>query len=146
MARPEKEPETEFAKRLRAVREHLVVAERAEFASKLGIPTTMYATWERGKNEPPATAITLLRSIFGVNIIWLLTGEEEMFSQSSPTGAGALILDRAAMKLAIEAVEEGLNGRSLSANRKAELVLAAYDLLLTDNSNKDSVIRLVRAA
>ena len=69
-----------------------------------------------------------------------------MFSQSSPTGAGALILDRAAMKLAIEAVEEGLNGRSLSSNRKAELVLAAYDLLLTDNSNKDSVIRLVRAA
>ena len=69
-----------------------------------------------------------------------------MFSQSSPTGAGALILDRAAMKLAIEAVEEGLNGRSLPSDKKAELVLAAYDLLLTDNSNKDSVIRLVRAA
>ena len=39
-----------------------------------------------------------------------------------------------------------LNGRSLSSNRKAELVLAAYDLLLADNSNKDSVIRLVKAA
>ena len=50
MARPEKEPETEFAKRLRSVREHLGVAERAEFASKLGVPTTTYATWERGKN------------------------------------------------------------------------------------------------
>ena len=146
MARPEKEPETEFAKRLRSVREHLGVAERAEFASKLGIPTTTYATWERGKNEPPATAITLLMSIFGVNIIWLLTGEGEMFSQSSPTGAGALMLDRAAMKMAIEALEEGLNDRSLPSDKKAELVLAAYDLLLTDNSNKDSVIRLVRAA
>ncbi|MCT6889874.1 MAG: hypothetical protein M3Z87_09505 [Lactobacillus sp.] len=69
-----------------------------------------------------------------------------MFSQSSPTGAGALMLDRAAMKMAIEAVEEGLNDRSLPSNLKADLVLAAYDLLLTDNSNKDSVIRLVRAA
>lgn len=85
-------------------------------------------------------------SIFGVNIIWLLTGEGEMFSQSSPTGAGALMLDRAAMKMAIEALEEGLNDRSLPSNLKADLVLAAYDLLLTDNSNKDSVIRLVRAA
>ena len=46
----------------------------------------------------------------------------------------------------IEALEEGLNDRSLPSDKKAELVLAAYDLLLTDNSNKDSVIRLVRAA
>ena len=131
---------------MRSVREHLGVAERAEFASKLGIPTTTYATWERGKNEPPTTAITLLRSIFGVNIIWLLTGEGEMFSQSSPTGAGALILDRAAMKMAIEAVEEGLNDRSLPSDKKAELILVAYDLILKDSSNRDSVIRLVRAA
>ena len=131
---------------MRSVREHLGVAERAEFASKLGIPTTTYATWERGKNEPPATAITLLMSIFGVNIIWLLTGEGEMFSQSSPTGAGALMLDRVAMKMAIEAVEEGLNDRSLPSDKKAELILVAYDLILKDSSNRDSVIRLVRAA
>lgn len=146
MSRPEKEPETELAKRLRAVRKALGDEERGRFAMKLEIPKNTLAGYETGISEAPTSIIEKYNSLFGVDIPWLVTGKGEMFSQSSPTSAGALILDRAAMKLAIEAVEEGLNGRSLSANRKAELVLAAYDLLLTDNSNKDSVIRLVRAA
>lgn len=149
MSRPEKEPETELAKRLRAVRKALGDEERGRFAIKLEIPKNTLAGYETGISEAPTSIIEKYNSLFGVDIPWLVTGKGEMFANTSDncqSSIGMAFLNRAAMKMAIEAVEEGLNGRSLSSNRKADLILAAYDLLLTDNSNKDSIIRLVSAA
>lgn len=146
MSRPEKPPETEFAKRLRAVRQRIGVADRAEFASKLGVPVSTYATWERGKNEPPATALAAYAWVFGVSLIWLVTGEGEMFSSLQSNNVGTALLDRDVMQIAIEAVEEGLAGRPFPADKKAKLILAGYDLILKDRTNRDNVVLFARVA
>ena len=149
MARPEKEPETELAKRLRAVRKALGDEERGRFAMKLEIPKNTLAGYETGISEAPTSIIEKYNSLFGVDIPWLVTGKGEMFastSDNSQSSIGMAFLNKAVMKAAIEAVDIGLNGRSLPSDKKAELILVAYDLILKDNSYKDSVIRLVRAA
>ena len=67
-------------------------------------------------------------------------------SDNSQSSIGMAFLNKAVMKAAIEAVDVGLDGRSLPSDKKAELILVVYDLILKDSSNKDNVIRLVRAA
>lgn len=65
---------------------------------------------------------------------------------SLPTGT----LDPARLRLAIETVEEGLTAtrRTMTPDRKAELVTAVYDLFDEDVSEKsrDRVLRLVKSA
>lgn len=87
----------------------------------------------------------------GINANWLLTGEgpmllSELQAPSSPPGA----LDPARLRLAIETVEEGLSvtRRTMTPDRKAELVTAVYDLFDEDVSDKarDRVLRLVKSA
>ncbi|GAA5097207.1 hypothetical protein GCM10023260_06880 [Bartonella acomydis] len=46
MARPEKEPRTELAKRLRKVRNTLGFKERKQFAEHFGIPETTMCNYE----------------------------------------------------------------------------------------------------
>lgn len=56
--------------------------------------------------------------------------------------------DRARLAAAVVAVEEGLAElkRKLPPRKRAELILAAYDLMAEPEQTRDNVIRLVRAA
>lgn len=147
MARPENEPQTELALRLREVRKALGDQDRNSFASRIGLPKNTLGNYERGLREPPASVIAAYKQMLGVSLDWLLTGGGEMFSQSQTGGfVGSSMLDRETMRMAIEAVEEGLSGRAIASDKKAELVLVAYDILMEDEGNKNNVIKLVRAA
>ena len=59
-------------------------------------------------------------------------------------------LDTARMRLAVETVEEGLaqTRRTMSADKKAELMLAVYDLYADGVSAqaKERILRLVKSA
>ncbi|MGX2038784.1 hypothetical protein ACWJKU_01440 [Methylocaldum sp. MU1018] len=62
-----------------------------------------------------------------------------------PEAPPALDLDR--MKLAIEAVEEGLAGRRIDPGKKANIILAAYDLLVEPTEEaKGKVLKFIKAA
>lgn len=63
---------------------------------------------------------------------------------SPPAGA----LDAARLRLAIEAAEEGLDaaGRVMAPDKKAELVLAIYDLFEEPANTKERVLKLVKLA
>jgi len=50
------------------------------------------------------------------------------------------------MRIAIEAVEEGLAGRSFPPDKKAELILNGYDLILRDRKNRENVVSFARVA
>lgn len=88
----------------------------------------------------------------GINANWLLTGEGPMLladlqAPSAPeTPPGALDMER--LQLAIEATEEGLAAarRTMQPNKKAELIMAVYDLLEDSGVNKDRVLKLVKLA
>lgn len=62
----------------------------------------------------------------------------------SPQGA----LDTARLRQAIEAAEEGLAaaGRVMPPDRKADLVLAIYDLLDDKTITRDRVLKLIKFA
>lgn len=79
MARPEIEPKTPLAERLRAVRNRLGDPDREAFANDLAINKSTIAHYERGTRTPDANVLENYRLKFGVNINWLITGIGEMF-------------------------------------------------------------------
>ena len=85
-------------------------------------------------------------SVFGVDAKWLLTGEGEMFSSAQDKNGGVALLNRDVLQIALEAVEEGLAGRPFPVDKKAELILNAYDLILRDRKNRDNVVSFARVA
>lgn len=78
MARPEKEPKTELAKRLREVRRSLGDPERSEIAKTLGVSVSTLAFYERGESEPTASVLAIYRSAYDIDLDWLLTGNGKM--------------------------------------------------------------------
>ncbi|WP_375683022.1 MULTISPECIES: helix-turn-helix domain-containing protein [unclassified Bartonella] len=78
MTRQRNEPKTPLARRLIEVRK-LVGLSRDIFSLKIGISIQGLGNYERGDRTPDATVLTSYGEKFGVNLNWLLTGEDEMF-------------------------------------------------------------------
>jgi hypothetical protein len=89
---------------------------------------------------------TLARA--GINANWLLTGEGPMLLGELQADQEAGALDRERMHIAIEAIEEALaeNGLTMAPAKKAEVILAAYDVLETFGVTKEKVMKLVKLA
>ncbi|WP_019221882.1 helix-turn-helix domain-containing protein, partial [Bartonella senegalensis] len=87
MARPELEPKTPLAKRLREIRKMLGNEERGAFAKTLDLAKGTLANYELGVNEPPASIVIAYHKIYGVDFHWLLTGEGETFSDMAKAKA-----------------------------------------------------------
>lgn len=147
-----------IAERLRLIRTKLNLTQR-EASTKFHMPLTSWKSYEKGPSEPGSGALTGLAT-GGVNIHWLLTGEGEMLLADMQTAqyqdnqsAASLTLDREKIVLAIETVEEGLQitGRVMKPNKKAELIMAVYDLLSEQSEQqppikKETLLRLVKSA
>ncbi|WP_273792410.1 helix-turn-helix domain-containing protein [Brucella anthropi] len=80
MARPESEPKTPLARRLREVRAHFEAEDRGEFAQLLGFAKSSLANYERGERTPDAAVLLAYRDKLGVNLNWLVSGEGQAFS------------------------------------------------------------------
>ncbi|WP_375627936.1 MULTISPECIES: helix-turn-helix domain-containing protein [unclassified Bartonella] len=78
MRRQKNEPKTALAKRLTEVRK-LVGLSRDIFSLKIGISIQGLGNYERGDRTPDATVLSAYKEKFGVNLNWLLTGEDAMF-------------------------------------------------------------------
>ena len=68
--------------RIKEVRKHFDL-NQTEFGETLGVTRNMINTYEHGRVEAPATFIDLLCIKYGVDQIWLETGEGEMFRKPS---------------------------------------------------------------
>jgi transcriptional regulator with XRE-family HTH domain len=89
LARPETEPKTPLAQRLRELRRKCGDPQRNELAKLFGVSVTAIATYERGDREPAASVLAAYAEVFGANLNWLLTGEGEMFVDPSKAPARA---------------------------------------------------------
>ncbi|UTO29286.1 helix-turn-helix domain-containing protein [Bartonella harrusi] len=87
MARLEREPQTELAKRLREVRRVLGNEERGIFAQRLNLQRNTLANYEIGAHEPTSSAINAYHRVYNINPHWLVTGEGEMFSDMAKAKA-----------------------------------------------------------
>lgn len=67
---------------------------------------------------------------------------ESMQRTKAPDG-----LDLATLKSAIETLEEALEAtdRVMSASKKADLIVAIYDILLNETENKEPILRLIKS-
>ncbi|GAA5109841.1 helix-turn-helix transcriptional regulator [Bartonella jaculi] len=91
MTRQKNEPKTPLAKRLIEVRK-LVGLSRDIFSLKIGISIQGLGNYERGDRTPDATVLSSYGEKFGVNLNWLLTGEDEMFTNMAKAKASGLKL------------------------------------------------------
>ncbi|MCY1706461.1 helix-turn-helix domain-containing protein [Pannonibacter sp. SL95] len=89
MARPENEPKTPLARRLREIRRLINDMDRADFAETLGISLGALAYYERGDRTPDADVLLRYRLNFNANVDWLLTGQGDVFSDASMAKANA---------------------------------------------------------
>ncbi|MCZ7451010.1 helix-turn-helix domain-containing protein [Agrobacterium rhizogenes] len=83
MARPEVPSKTALGTRLRELRRKLGDPERDVFAARLGVSKTTLGNYEKGDSEPTASVLNSYRHNFGANVLWILTGEGDMFSETA---------------------------------------------------------------
>ncbi len=88
MARPEAKPKTPLAERLRDIRRRLGDPERDIFAEQLGVSKNTLASYERGDTEPTASVLDAYRQNFGASVLWLVSGQGEMFTESATVTEG----------------------------------------------------------
>jgi hypothetical protein len=112
----------------------------------LGLPSSTYQNYERDVRAPDAKGWEAFAKN-KINANWLLTGEGPMrLSDLTPAVPGHL--DPGRLRLALQTAEEGLAaaGRTMSPDKKAELVVAVYDLLEEPSASKERVLKLVKLA
>ena len=79
-----KKMETETpALRLKTARKRLRMSQ-AEMASRVGVPRSTLTEYEQGKYEIPRQVCIALEYKLGINQVWLLSGEGDMFLQVAP--------------------------------------------------------------
>lgn len=71
-----------IGERIRELRKSKGITQQ-KFADELGVPRATIAGYEVNKSEPSSATILLICKIFGVNEIWLRTGEGEMYQPVS---------------------------------------------------------------
>lgn len=161
--------------RLREERERLGLSQTA-FGELGGASKASQVRYENGGRSPDGEYLSAVAK-HGVDVFYVLTGQrmpghdliqavrtkygphlalaelaesiERIEEAEAAAGRAKTRDDLERWASAIAAVEEGLSqtGRRLEPASKAELILAAYDLLEEDSSSaRDRVIRLVSAA
>jgi DNA-binding XRE family transcriptional regulator len=132
--------------RLKVWRESLSL-KQADAASSLGLSPSTYQNYERDVRAPNTEGWNAF-AMNGINTNWLLTGKGPMLlTDITPTTVSAT-LDPERLRFTLQAVEEGLaeTGRAMAPDRKAELVIAIYDLCEESSISKEKVLKLVKFA
>ena len=131
-----------------------------EMAATVGASRTTIVNYESGKRDPDQHYLAAFAEATGADYLELLRLSlasspdeparrlaERLQAASTPAFAPGG-LDLARFRLAIETAEEGLAaaGRIMAPDKKAELILAIYDLLAEPANTKERVLKLVKLA
>lgn len=113
---------------------------QTDFGDLGGVTKKTQMLYESGDRSPDARYLELIAAA-GVDVQYVITGVRGGAVVQRPT-----LNDRDRLRLAIQAVVEGLEEirRKLPADKLAELILIAYDLMADPVQTKDNVIQLVR--
>ncbi|QEE09535.1 helix-turn-helix transcriptional regulator [Bartonella kosoyi] len=125
MARPETESKTIFGKRLRYVRLALGDPSRETLAKSFSMTKNSIAFYERGEREPNLSVLQTYRTLYGVNINWLLTGQGKMFDAEYTKGD----FDWNYFIKKIEGLEETLANSDRNEKLNQEKIDSSYEKL-----------------
>jgi transcriptional regulator with XRE-family HTH domain len=125
---------------------------QTDFAALASVTRKTLFGYETGARAPDAEALASW-SVVGLDVLYVVTGRRSPAGASAPGVAEPEppLSDRDRLRVAVEAVEEGLaeTRRKLPPDKRAELFLAAYDLIAEmaePEQSRANVIRLVRVA
>ena len=110
--------------RIRKLRNTLDLTQQ-EFGNRLGVKRNTIATYETGKSSPSDAAVALICREFGVNEVWLRTGEGEMFTKISDDDEFSLSLG----KLTLEENRFVRNAVNYLANAEPEKLKIIEDFM-----------------
>lgn len=118
-----------IGRRLAAVRAKVGLSQEA-FAEALGLSKRAYIHYERGEREPPAGLFKAIYDLYGIDYLWLLSGNDP-----EPQQAGTDV----DFKLVVGIVQElerqlAALGRVLKPEHKVRVVRALYQLGLEQGS------------
>ncbi len=104
-------------------------------SEKTGIPLKSISNYCLGISPPKLEPLIQIAKATNVSLDWLATGEGSF-------NKNADMLDKKELTLAIETVEESLvaTNRVLKPAKKAELILAIYDLFTSENKPSSAQI------
>ena len=104
-------------------------------SEKTGIPLKSISNYCLGISPPKLEPLIQIAKATNVSLDWLATGEGSF-------NKNADMLDKKELTLAIETVEESLTAtnRALNPAKKAELILAIYDLFTSENKPSSAQI------
>lgn len=128
--------------RLRYVRGHL---SQRSFAEKIGVATGTYQNYERDDREADMRTLLAIHTM-GWNINWLLTGEgPERLDALQGAASHGLGLDEATLRMAIDAVESGLDllDYDMSSEGKSRLVALVYQHAASRDQSAAQVVAFV---
>jgi len=120
---------------------------QTEFAALGGAKKHSQINYEADKSSPSSDYLSLLAQ-HDIDVLYLLTGERRS-GLPEPTAEALPRRLRERLRDAIDSIEEGLAAASLTVPPavKAELVMAAYDILANEGESASAeIIRLVRSA
>lgn len=135
----------DICKRLREERRRLGFSQEA-FANVAGASKPSQVRYENGDRSPDAVYLKAI-SAAGADVLYILTGERRSFVPMPEANQLPQRL-RERLTSAIASIEVGLDavGRTATPIVKAELVMAAYDILSRDGEAATAqIIRLVKA-
>lgn len=119
-------------------------------ARTCGLSETVIRKYLKAESLPTIDRALAIADAVGVRPEWLATGDGPMRNGEETTENNHIGCDTESLVLAIETVEEGLavTGRVMRPARKAELVMAVYELFTESAGKVDRgiVLRLVKSA
>lgn len=124
------------------------------FSRRCGVSEAGLRSYVNDGRMPSIDKALAIAQAGGVTLDWLATGRgpktqaELRALQAAPSPASVAALDLPRLQAAIATVEEGLTAtrRVMDPDRKAELILAVYDLFEDPAATRDLVLRLVKSA
>ena len=149
-----RDDESDVAKRLSEVLGNDSIA---SFSRRSGVPESNLRSYVKRGIKPGLDHLVAIADAAGVNIAWLAAGRgpkkgaaPSQVQQQAIQAAPAPALNPELLQAAVEGVQEGLRriNRTVPADKHAQLIVAAYELLLDGQGNvsKNNVINFIRAA
>jgi transcriptional regulator with XRE-family HTH domain len=118
---------------LRDLRKAIGDPDRDEVAANIGVGKSTLASYERGESEPSASALAAYRSVYGADVLWIVTGEGSMFADPSKAPAPRGPIDHELMEVIyqnIVMVHEAAGFKKTPPHRLRHLATEMYNDLL----------------
>jgi hypothetical protein len=133
----------ELGRRLSAVLD--LIGSRSKAAEIAERSTDQLAKYSKGSVEPPFLPLARLCRAARVRIQWLAFAEEPKSEASPAAQSESPVLRLEALTMAIQLVEEALEGKTLEPAKRAELFGLVYEGLV-EGMPEATVLRWARAA